>query len=73
MSSPDLGHDLTSVNILLSKHRANEDEISARGQRLDGVKAEGTALMEADSFGAEKIQCTYTIMAIAMQRMRSFV
>jgi len=56
MSSPDLGHDLTSVNLLLTKHRANEDEIAARGQRLEGVKAEGNALIEADSFGAEKIQ-----------------
>lgn len=60
MSSPDLGHDLTSVNILLSKHRANEDEINARGQRLEGVKGEGKELIETDSLGAEKIQCKYS-------------
>ena len=56
MSSPDLGHDLTSVNLLLAKHRANEDEISARGQRLEGVKDDGNKLITDESFGAEKIQ-----------------
>ncbi|XP_067941733.1 spectrin beta chain-like isoform X2 [Watersipora subatra] len=56
MSSPDLGHDLTSVNLLLGKHRANEDEITARGQRLEGVKDAGKALIDVESFGAEQIQ-----------------
>lgn len=59
MSSPDLGHDLTSVNILLRKHKANEDEINARGQRLENVKDEGNQLIQAESFGAEKIQSMY--------------
>jgi spectrin beta len=34
MSSPDLGHDLTSIGLLQAKHRATEDELAARHSHL---------------------------------------
>ncbi|KAK7507079.1 hypothetical protein BaRGS_00001930 [Batillaria attramentaria] len=56
MSSPDLGHDLTSVNLLLSKHKAMEDEMQARHSHLQSVIQASQDLIEAGNFGAEKIQ-----------------
>lgn len=56
MSSPDLGHDLTSVNLLLSKHKAMEDEMQARHSHLQSVIQASQDLIQAGNFGAEKIQ-----------------
>jgi spectrin beta len=56
MSSPDLGHDLTSVHLLLSKHKAMEDEMTARHGHLQSVIQVGEDLIKAGNFGADKIQ-----------------
>lgn len=56
MSSPDLGHDLTSIHLLLTKHKANEDELNARHSHLNSVLQVGLDLIKADNFGSEKIQ-----------------
>ncbi|XP_050407107.1 spectrin beta chain isoform X3 [Patella vulgata] len=56
MSSPELGHDLTSVTLLLSKHKAIEDEMTARHSHLKSVTQVGDDLIEAGNFGADKIQ-----------------
>lgn len=56
MSSPDLGHDLTSVRLLLTKHKANEDELNSRYSHLPTVLQVGHDLIKADNFGSEKIQ-----------------
>eukprot|EP00106_Octopus_bimaculoides_P014006 XP_014781448.1 PREDICTED: spectrin beta chain-like [Octopus bimaculoides] len=56
MSSPDLGHDLTSVHLLLNKHKALEDEMTARHSHLQSVIQVGNDLISAGNFGADKIQ-----------------
>ncbi|XP_052105505.1 spectrin beta chain-like isoform X8 [Mytilus californianus] len=56
MSSPDLGHDLTSVHLLLNKHKALEDEMTARHTHLESVLQIGNDLINAGNFGADKIQ-----------------
>ncbi|XP_041353644.1 spectrin beta chain-like isoform X2 [Gigantopelta aegis] len=56
MSSPDLGHDLTSVHLLLNKHKAMEDEMTARHSHLQSVLEVGNDLINAGNFGADKIQ-----------------
>jgi len=55
MSSPDLGHDLTSVHLLLNKHKSNEDELQARHSHLQSVLSVGEDLIKAGNFGADKI------------------
>uniref|UniRef100_A0A1I8JGM1 Spectrin beta chain n=1 Tax=Macrostomum lignano TaxID=282301 RepID=A0A1I8JGM1_9PLAT len=45
MSSPDLGHDIPSAQRLLAKHRATEDEISARRKQLQDQLARGENLV----------------------------
>lgn len=55
MSSPDLGHDLTSIGLLQTKHRANEDELAARHAHLLEELQVGRDLINAGHFGSEKI------------------
>ncbi|XP_060584243.1 spectrin beta chain-like isoform X5 [Ruditapes philippinarum] len=56
MSAPDLGHDLTSVHLLLHKQKTMEDEMTARHTHLQSVLQVGNDLISAGNFGAEKIQ-----------------
>ncbi|KAK2182078.1 hypothetical protein NP493_368g02093 [Ridgeia piscesae] len=56
MSSPDLGHDLTTVHLLLSKHKSNEDEMAARHQHMLAVNEVGKELIASGNFGSDKIQ-----------------
>ncbi|KAJ8308165.1 hypothetical protein KUTeg_013039 [Tegillarca granosa] len=56
MSSPDLGHDLTSVHLLLNKQKAMEDEMTARHSHLQSVLQIGNDLISAGNFGADRIQ-----------------
>ncbi|XP_052768377.1 spectrin beta chain-like isoform X4 [Mya arenaria] len=56
MSAPDLGHDLTSVHLLLNKQKNMEDEMTARHTHLQSVLQLGNDLISAGNFGAEKIQ-----------------
>ncbi|XP_033733756.1 spectrin beta chain-like isoform X4 [Pecten maximus] len=56
MSSPELGHDLTSVHLLLNKQKAMEDEMTARHTHLQSVLQVGNDLITAGNFGADRIQ-----------------
>ena len=56
VSQGDIGHDLTTINLLLSKHKALETEIYAHENTLQGSMSAGRALIEQGIFGAEKIQ-----------------
>lgn len=55
MSSPDLGHDLTSVQLLLTKFKAIEDELNSRRAHLEDVLQVGRDLIDAGNFGSEQI------------------
>ena len=54
--APDLGHDLVSVNLLVSKHRAQEDELSVRDNHLKTVNQVGETLISQEHFGSDKIR-----------------
>ena len=55
MSSPDLGHDLTSIGLLQAKHRTMEDELASRHAHLNEELQVGRNLIAAKNFGAPKI------------------
>lgn len=56
VSTADIGHDLTTVNLLLSKHKALENEIAAHEPQLDAVVGVGEELISSGHFGAERVQ-----------------
>ncbi|VEL29573.1 unnamed protein product, partial [Protopolystoma xenopodis] len=56
MSSPDLGHDLSSVERLLRKHRALEEECNARQVLFEGDLTTGKKLITENIFGKEQVQ-----------------
>lgn len=56
LSSAEIGHDLTTVHLLISKNRALEDELAAHEQQLMNVVRVGDDLIQADHFGANNIQ-----------------
>ncbi|PAA46340.1 hypothetical protein BOX15_Mlig013263g8 [Macrostomum lignano] len=55
MSSPDLGHDIPSAQLLLGKHRATEDEISARRNLLQEQIVKGEQLAAENNMGSDDI------------------
>ncbi|VDD80712.1 unnamed protein product [Mesocestoides corti] len=56
MSSPDLGHDLTSVERLLRKHRALEEECKIRQNVFNNSVVTGNNLINEGNRGKEAIQ-----------------
>ncbi|XP_031340311.1 spectrin beta chain isoform X2 [Photinus pyralis] len=56
VSTSDIGHDLTTVNLLLSKHKALENEISGHEPQLAQGVAVGEELIGSGHFGAERVQ-----------------
>lgn len=56
LSQADIGHDLTTVHLLLSKHKALEAEIHSHEPQLMSVASVGSDLIEQQQFGAEKVQ-----------------
>ncbi|CAG2100104.1 unnamed protein product [Medioppia subpectinata] len=65
LSSAEIGHDLTTVHLLISKNRALEDELAAHEQQLMAVVRVGDDLINAGHFGAENIeQRIHEIMSV---------
>uniref|UniRef100_T1HWC3 Spectrin beta chain n=1 Tax=Rhodnius prolixus TaxID=13249 RepID=T1HWC3_RHOPR len=56
VSQGDIGHDLITINLLLSKHKALENEISSHEPQLVSVVSVGEDLVKQGHFGAERIQ-----------------
>ncbi|XP_022091369.1 spectrin beta chain, non-erythrocytic 1-like [Acanthaster planci] len=56
MSSQDIGHDLTSINLLIKKHKAQEDELVGRHAQLMANIKVGEDLIAKEHFGAPQIQ-----------------
>ncbi|XP_065222375.1 spectrin beta chain isoform X1 [Planococcus citri] len=56
VSAGDIGHDLTTINLLLSKHKALENEIRSHEPQLMSVAAVGEELVRQQHFGAKNIQ-----------------
>uniref|UniRef100_A0A5S6QYZ5 Spectrin beta chain n=1 Tax=Trichuris muris TaxID=70415 RepID=A0A5S6QYZ5_TRIMR len=56
LSSPDVGHDVVTVHLLLAKHKAVEDHLGSL-ERAKGLVIEtGNALMEENLPGAKEIE-----------------
>ncbi|XP_026313733.1 spectrin beta chain isoform X3 [Hyposmocoma kahamanoa] len=56
VSVDDIGHDLTTVYLLVSKHRALEASAHAHEPQLMAVAAVGDELVSQGHFGADRIQ-----------------
>ncbi|XP_072024969.1 spectrin beta chain-like isoform X3 [Amphiura filiformis] len=56
LSSPDIGHDLTSCNLLINKQKALEDELSGRHAELMENCQVGEDLIKENHFGAPQIR-----------------
>uniref|UniRef100_A0A1A9URJ1 Spectrin beta chain n=1 Tax=Glossina austeni TaxID=7395 RepID=A0A1A9URJ1_GLOAU len=56
VSTDDIGHDLTTVNLLLSKHKALESEINSHDPQLQNVAKVGAELITEGHFGADRIK-----------------
>ncbi|XP_048483411.1 spectrin beta chain isoform X1 [Plutella xylostella] len=56
VSVDDIGHDLTTVYLLISKHKALEADAQAHEPQLMGVAAVGDELVSQGHFGADRIQ-----------------
>ena len=56
LSQGDIGHDLTTIHLLLSKHKSLETEIRAHETALQMSVAQGQELIDQGHFGADKCQ-----------------
>ncbi|XP_048516280.1 spectrin beta chain isoform X2 [Athalia rosae] len=56
VSTGDIGHDLTTINLLLSKHKALENEIQSHEPQLMSVAAVGDELIRQHHFGSDRIK-----------------
>lgn len=56
LSQADIGHDLTTVHLLLSKHKALDADIHSHEPQLMSVVSIGQDLIDQQQFGAEKVQ-----------------
>lgn len=56
VSAGDIGHDLTTINFLLLKHKALESEIHAHDPQLMSVVSVGDDLVRQGHFGADRIK-----------------
>lgn len=56
VSAGDIGHDLTTINLLLSKHKALESEIQSHDVQLQSVAKIGDELISEGHFGADRIK-----------------
>ena len=56
LSQADIGHDLTTIHLLLSKHKSLETEIRAHEHSLRQSMAVGQGLIDQGHFGSQKVQ-----------------
>ncbi|XP_030854304.1 spectrin beta chain, non-erythrocytic 1 isoform X1 [Strongylocentrotus purpuratus] len=70
VSSTDIGHDLTTVKLLLNKHKALETEKSGRHAQLESNIRVGEDLIAEEHFGAPKIQDRITNVQNMWQRLQ---
>lgn len=55
LTSGEIGHDLTTVHLLLSKHKTLEDELVSHETQLKSVVSLGQELVDQQHFGSDKI------------------
>eukprot|EP00095_Tigriopus_kingsejongensis_P000631 maker-scaffold275_size226830-snap-gene-1.25 protein:Tk00631 transcript:maker-scaffold275_size226830-snap-gene-1.25-mRNA-1 annotation:"spectrin beta chain" len=56
LSQGDIGHDLTTIHLLLSKHKSLETEIRAHENQLQMSIQQGQELIDQGHFGSDKVQ-----------------
>nr|XP_027207988.1 spectrin beta chain-like isoform X11 [Penaeus vannamei] len=56
LSTSDIGHDLITVNLLLTKHKTVEEELLSHEPQLKAVVKSGEELIAQQHFGSDKIQ-----------------
>ena len=56
LSSPDVGHDVQSVQLLLSKHKTVEDQMDSLERQMNGLVGQGHQLVAEGIAGSEQIE-----------------
>ena len=56
LSQSDIGHDLTTVHLLLSKHKTLENDLGSHEPQLMSCVQVGQDLVDQQQFGAEKVE-----------------
>jgi hypothetical protein len=56
LSQGDIGHDLTTIHLLLSKHKSLETEIRAHENTLRQSMSAGEDLINQGHFGSDRVQ-----------------
>ncbi|XP_071530660.1 spectrin beta chain isoform X5 [Panulirus ornatus] len=56
LSTSDIGHDLITVNLLLTKHKTVEEELLSHDPQVMAVVKSGEELIAQQHFGSDKIQ-----------------
>ncbi|XP_064119290.1 spectrin beta chain-like isoform X5 [Macrobrachium nipponense] len=56
LSTSDIGHDLITVNLLLTQHKAVEEELLSHEPQVKAVVKSGEELIAQQHFGSDKIQ-----------------
>ncbi|KAG1673120.1 Spectrin beta chain [Nymphon striatum] len=72
ISQGEIGHDLTTVHLLIRKHKAMEDELLAHEQQINSVIVAGEDLINAQHFGSDKIQQRINEIAEAWKHLMDF-
>lgn len=73
LSSDEIGHDLTTVNLLISKSKALEEELFAHEPQLAATLAAGQGLITANHFGAEQIQTRIDELNMSWDRLKQLL
>ncbi|XP_065331438.1 spectrin beta chain isoform X2 [Cloeon dipterum] len=69
VSTGDIGHDLTTIHLLLSKHKALENEVNSHEHQLQGVVQTGDELVRQGHFGADRVQERLDELGAAWQHL----
>lgn len=70
LSSKDIGHDLSTVHMLIGKNRTLEDELGAHEQQFMNVVASGEDLIKSNHPSSNKIQQRNNQMESAWDRLK---
>jgi len=70
LNTSTIGHDLTTVHLLINKNKALEDDIAKHEPKLKSVIDQGKALVKAKNHGHEEIQARINEFELLCQHLK---
>jgi len=71
LASSEIGHDLLSVQMLINKNKALEDDILSHEPQLQAVINQGKDLVKAKNYGHEEIQARINEFELLCQNLKA--